>query len=71
MSKPGIPQRVRTRAGCLLHQWRIGNIRPRRTIQHGYLTLYVTPNWRLLSRDDGDSWQLLSHAEYDKQLKSG
>jgi len=68
MSKPNAPQRVLNRARCLLLQWRRGHLKPRRTIQRGYLTICVTPGWRLLSKDNGNRWQLLSHADYDKEL---
>lgn len=66
--KTNAPQRVYIRAQCLLKQWRQGQIKPRRTYRHGYLSICVTPSWRLLSKDAGKSWLLLSHADYDKQL---
>ena len=69
MKKCNAPQRVRIRAGYLLKRWQQGLIRPRRTYRHGYLSICVTPTWRLLSKDGGLNWTLLSHADYDKVLK--
>ncbi|WP_422879981.1 hypothetical protein [Pantoea agglomerans] len=48
--------------------WRTGQIRARRTYRGQYLTLRVTPQWRLLSKDNGQNWELLSHADYDNQI---
>lgn len=68
MSKPSAPDRIIRRAEQLLRQWRAGHIHARRTYRDGYLTLRVTPHWRLLSRDNGLSWELLSHADYNNQI---
>ncbi|WP_431356958.1 hypothetical protein [Pantoea endophytica] len=68
VNKHKVPERVNIRARCLLRQWRQGQIKPRRTIRHGYLSICVTPSWRLLSKNGGRKWLLLSHADYDKEL---
>lgn len=62
------PKRVAVRARCMLNQYRQGLIKPRRTCRMGFLSLCVTREWRLLSKDEGVSWHLLSHSDYDKQL---
>ncbi|WP_425028648.1 hypothetical protein [Pantoea brenneri] len=56
------------RAKRIISLWRAEKIRARRTCRDRYLTLRVTPQWRLLSRDNGQHWELLSHADYDKQI---
>jgi hypothetical protein len=68
MAKPFAPDRIRKRARRTEDNWRAGLIHARRTYRDGYLTLRVTPQWRLLSRDNGQSWELLSHADYDNQI---
>ncbi|MGV2880657.1 ParE family toxin-like protein [Pantoea vagans] len=68
MAKPFAPDRIRKRARRTKDNWRAGLIHARRTYRDGYLTLRVTPQWRLLSRDNGQSWELLSHADYDNQI---
>jgi len=68
MAKPFAPDRIKKRARRTEDNWRAGLIHARRTYRDGYLTLRVTPQWRLLSRDNGQSWELLSHADYDNQI---
>ncbi|WP_442956308.1 ParE family toxin-like protein [Pantoea sp. USHLN298] len=68
MPKPHAPARIKRRAEGIMRLWRAGQIRARRTCRDRYLTLRVTPQWRLLSRDNGQHWELLSHADYDKQI---
>ncbi|MCX3308263.1 MULTISPECIES: ParE family toxin-like protein [Pantoea] len=68
MSKPHAPERIRQRAERIEDYWRAGLIHARRTYRDQYLTLRVTPQWRLLSKDNGQTWELLSHADYDKQI---
>lgn len=68
MQPPNSPRHVRTKANILIKKFKKQQITPRRTYRRGYLTLFVTPGWRLLSKDDGKSWLLLSHADYDKLL---
>ncbi|MCK8598021.1 ParE family toxin-like protein [Yersinia ruckeri] len=41
---------------------------PRRTYQHGYLSLRITHRWRLLSKDGGQHWEAMSHQRYNKEL---
>lgn len=68
MSKPHAPDRIARRAQQQIRQWRAGHIHARRTYRDRYLTLRVTPHWRLLSRDNGRHWELLSHADYNNQI---
>ncbi|HAT2284177.1 TPA: hypothetical protein I8190_000873 [Citrobacter freundii] len=32
----------------------------------GYLSLKVNPSWRLLSKDDGRNWEVMTHERYNK-----
>lgn len=68
MSKPHAPVRIMRRAERIMRLWHTGQIRARRTYRGQYLTLRVTPQWRLLSKDNGQNWELLSHADYDNQI---
>ncbi|XIH77399.1 hypothetical protein C1N56_06030 [Pantoea sp. SGAir0175] len=68
MSKPHVPDRISRRAKQQLKKWRAGQIHARRTYREKYLSLRVNPQWRLLSRNNGRSWELLSYADYDKQI---
>lgn len=36
---------------------------------NGYLRMNIGPHWRLLSKNNGESWMLLVHAEYDKEIQ--
>jgi len=62
------PKHIRYKADTLLKKYRNHEICPRKTYRRRYLTINVTPGWRLLSRDEGKTWQLLTHADYDKAL---
>ncbi|MDK9373400.1 hypothetical protein QQF54_08535 [Lelliottia sp. V106_10] len=33
----------------------------------GYLSLKVNRRWRLLSRDNGRNWEVMSHERYNKE----
>ncbi|HAT3748305.1 TPA: hypothetical protein I8622_001255 [Klebsiella oxytoca] len=33
----------------------------------GYLSLKVNPRWRLLSKDDGRNWEVMSHETYNRE----
>lgn len=62
------PKHIREKADILISKYRDHSVTPRKTYRRGYLTLNVTPGWRLLSKDKGQTWLLLSHADYDKIL---
>lgn len=40
----------------------------RRTNGNKLLTKKVGKNWRLLSKDQGNTWHLMHHGEYDKTI---
>lgn len=68
MTKPQPPKYISHRAERLLERWHGGSVRARKTHRYRYLSITVSPGWRLLSKDQGVYWALLSHADYDKQI---
>ncbi|KAB1578716.1 ParE family toxin-like protein [Serratia marcescens] len=67
--KPRIPNDIRIKADALLCAYRSGLIKARRSYQHKYLSLSVTPRWRYLSKDNGKNWDLMSHSKYNGELR--
>ncbi len=61
-----IPEWVHSKAVHVLLQFRARRIYPSRMHGSGNLSLKVNRRWRLLSRDDGKSWELMSHERYSK-----
>jgi hypothetical protein len=59
------PEWVITQAAMRLAQYRKRCIFPRRMHRTGFLSLKVNRRWRLLSRNGGRDWQLLTHERYN------
>ncbi|WP_202396316.1 ParE family toxin-like protein [Serratia marcescens] len=53
----------------VLCAYREGKKKPNRTYQHKHLTLPVARCWRLLSKDNGNSWEVMSHERYNNQIR--
>ncbi|WP_128143555.1 hypothetical protein [Serratia sp. 1D1416] len=51
-----------------LNQLRLGRLFPKKTYGKKYLTLRVNKHWRLLSKDGGNNWQLLTHNDYNSEI---
>ncbi|SUQ17613.1 Uncharacterised protein [Yersinia pseudotuberculosis] len=68
LSGSRIPLRIYIGATQILNRYRRGGVHPRRTYQHGYLSLRITHRWRLLSKDGGQHWEAMSHQRYNKEL---
>ncbi|WP_447406856.1 ParE family toxin-like protein, partial [Clostridium perfringens] len=47
---------------------RAGRLFPKKSYGKKYLTLRVNKRWRLLSKDDGHNWLLLTHNDYNCAL---
>jgi hypothetical protein len=62
-----IPERVHLQALQVLLRYRRRRIFPRRMRRTGYLSLKVNPRWRLLSKDDGRNWEVMSHETYNRE----
>lgn len=60
------PLFIAEKAVIILSQYRKGCIHPRRTF--GYLTFRVNKRWHLLSRDNGQKWELLTHNDYNNVI---
>ncbi|HEM7576492.1 TPA: hypothetical protein U2J86_003513 [Serratia marcescens] len=67
--KPRIPQRISAKAEGVLCAYREGKKKPNQTYQHKYLTLPVARRWRMLSKDNGNSWEVMSHERYNNQIR--
>lgn len=65
-----IPEWVHEQAVKVLIQYRRRRVFPRRVRKTGYLSLKVNHRWRLLSRDGGQNWQLMSHSTYNKRIEN-
>lgn len=62
-----IPEWVHLKAAHVLSQFRARRIHPCRMIGTGLLSLKVNPRWRLLSKDDGRNWEVMSHETYNRE----
>lgn len=62
-----VPEWVHNRAVDVLSQYRKQRLNPVRIIGTGNLSLKVNHRWRLLSKDNGKNWQLMSHEKYNAQ----
>lgn len=62
-----VPEWVHDRAVVVLSQYRKQRLNPVRIIGTGNLSLKVNRRWRLLSKDNGKNWQLMSHEKYNAQ----
>lgn len=63
-----IPNKIQQKADVVLTKYRQGLVNPRKTSRHGYYVLNVGLDWRLLSKDGGKSFELMSHEKYNKQV---
>ncbi|HIC1888242.1 TPA: hypothetical protein ACW0P1_001106 [Citrobacter freundii] len=57
---------VHLKAAHVLRQFRARRIHPCRMHGSGNLSLKVNHRWRLLSRDGGKNWEVMSHERYSK-----
>lgn len=61
-----IPERVHLQADHVLRQFRARRMHPCHMFGSGNLSLRVNRRWRLLSRDGGQNWEVMSHERYSK-----
>ncbi|WP_413535030.1 hypothetical protein [Rahnella inusitata] len=62
-----VPERVHLRAISVLSMYRKQRLHAARILGTGNLSLKVNRRWRLLSKDHGQNWQLMSHEKYNAQ----
>ena len=51
----------------VLVRYRRRKVFPRRMRRTGYLSLIVNQRWRLLSKDEGRNWEVMSHETYNRE----
>lgn len=64
-----IPERVHLQAMQVLLRYRRKRVYARRMRRTGFLSLKVNPRWRMLSKDNGRNWEVMSHETYNGELK--
>lgn len=65
-----IPEKVQKKADEVLARYLAREIHPKRLRGSGRgLALAVGYSWRLLSWDNGETWDLLSHEEYNTKTR--
>ncbi|WP_240905260.1 hypothetical protein [Rouxiella badensis] len=62
-----VPEWVHTKAVCVLRRYQIKRCLAVRITRSGNLSLKVNHRWRLLSKDQGKNWLLMSHETYNAQ----
>ncbi|EOC4967818.1 ParE family toxin-like protein [Klebsiella aerogenes] len=65
-----IPERVHLQALQVLQRYRRKRLFARRIHRTGYMSLKVNPRWRLLSKDGGRNWEVMSHSTYNREIES-
>jgi Fe-S-cluster containining protein len=60
---------VRRKACRLYTSWRDGKKVCKRLQENGYLKMDIGPFWRMLSKDGGQSWLLMSHQDYNREIR--
>lgn len=63
----GIPAQALIKAGQILEMWQRGEAAITHLKRSGSISLKVGIRWRLLSRDNGDTWDLLTHERYNRE----
>lgn len=61
-----VPEWVHVQAVHTLGRFRSRRVIPCRIRGSGNLSLKVNRRWRLLSRDGGQNWEVMSHERYSK-----
>ncbi|MEX2953573.1 ParE family toxin-like protein [Serratia fonticola] len=59
------PLWITAKALHILSQFSKNRLIPRRTKVNAYMTFRVNKRWRLLSRDKGKNWELLTSNDYN------
>ncbi|RSW87038.1 hypothetical protein EGH62_03045 [Klebsiella aerogenes] len=59
-----IPAEVNKKASSILNQYTSGELKACR-IKCGNMSLRVGRKWRLLSKDNGQCWEIMSHEKYN------
>ncbi|HHX9840579.1 TPA: hypothetical protein ACVTE6_000067 [Salmonella enterica subsp. enterica] len=62
-----VPLRICQKAAVMLNQWQMGKIKASTNYTQN-MVLRVSYRWRLLSRDHGMNWELMSHEKYNSRV---
>lgn len=62
----GIPTQALIKAGQILELFQRGEQAITHLKRSGAISLKVGIRWRLLSRDNGETWDLLTHERYNR-----
>lgn len=65
-----VPSWVHAKAVAVMDKYKKGLQRASRHHQPGRLSLRVTHRWRLLSKNNGRDWVIISHERYNR-MKDG
>ncbi|HDR2588125.1 TPA: hypothetical protein QCI16_002861 [Enterobacter ludwigii] len=68
LSGPQADHRIYVKAAALLREFNRGRKVFSRTHSRGYLVIRIGPFWRLLSKDNGAQWRLMTHATYNQEI---
>ena len=60
-----VPEWVHLRALFVLQRYRAHQVKPSRIRGSGNLSLRINLRWRLLSRNGGQHWEVMSHEKYN------
>lgn len=63
-----IPDHIIQKAEALVADFARGLGIARKSYKHKYLTLDIGLRYRLLSKDNGDCWELMTHEQYNKAI---
>lgn len=68
LSGPQADRRIYAKAAALLSRFDRGEKVYTKTKRFAYLEIRVTAWWRLLSKNCGVSWKLMTHAAFDNEV---
>lgn len=63
------PPYVYLKASALLAQFALGQRVFKRIKPNGYLKIDITHRWRLLSKNGGQHWHLMTHERYNTEYR--
>ncbi|CNI68286.1 hypothetical protein CBW53_02840 [Yersinia frederiksenii] len=70
MSKKSIkiPKEINDRARKIIIDFKKNKIKANKTYRYNYLTLRINIRWRILSKNNGISWEVMSHERYNNKI---
>lgn len=66
-----IPARIQQKAAAILQRLEANEIHPRKMREEGFYSVPVGRDYRLLSRDGGRTYALMTHERYSKICAPG